>query len=238
DRTIPLASHRVRLPIDEELNRDLRSTLVGHGFVTQELYWGMRWEVGGGKRLPHVTRADLGTSVLSDGLDGLGEFNLQTARQNHAVLRLHDISDTALARLAVHAHHCFVRAANVLRIDWQIGHTPFLVVPRQRREALLDGILMRPREGGIDEVTGVGMPGMDRKTLKIVGEAAGVTDAGEVELGDNPKKKKIQGQVDNIDIAGAPPIPKQRPLDAFTPRHDTEFRGGHTAAAIIVGVQR
>src|SRR5712691_8896720 len=76
DGAIPLTSHRARLPIDEELNRDLRPILVGHGFVTQELYRGMRREVGGGKRLPHVAWADLSAGVLGDGLDGFGEFNL------------------------------------------------------------------------------------------------------------------------------------------------------------------
>src|SRR5215813_4683441 len=79
DRAIPLASHRVRLSIDEELNRDFRSTLVSHGFMTQELYRSIRREVSGGKRLPHVARADLSASVLGDSLDSLREFNLQTA---------------------------------------------------------------------------------------------------------------------------------------------------------------
>src|SRR5262249_2187024 len=135
---IPLARHRARLAIDEELHRDLRPFPVGHGFVTQELDRGIGREVGGGKRLPHVAWADLSTGVLGDGLDGLGELDLQTARQDHAVFRLHDVGDTALARLTVDAHYRFVRAADVLGIDRQVGYAPGRVVLRQRREALLD----------------------------------------------------------------------------------------------------
>ena len=45
DGAIPLASHRTRLPIDAELHRDLRTPLVGHRFVTQELDRGMGREV-------------------------------------------------------------------------------------------------------------------------------------------------------------------------------------------------
>src|SRR5262245_12133871 len=91
NRAVPLASHRAGLASDEELHRDLRPSPVGYSFVTQELDWSISREVSGGKRLPHVAGADFRTGVLGDGLDGLGEFNLQAARQDHAVLRLHDI---------------------------------------------------------------------------------------------------------------------------------------------------
>src|SRR5712692_10952435 len=97
---------------------------------------------------------------------------------------------------------------------------------------------MRPREGGIDEVAGVRMPGMDWKTVTILGDAAQVIDVAEVELGVDAHGKQVHRQVDDIDIAGALAVAKQCPLDALSPRHDAELRGGYTAAAIIVGVQR
>ena len=87
----------MRLAIDEELHRDLRPIPVGHGFVTQKLDRGLGREVGSFKGLPHVARADFRAGVLGDGLDGLGELDLQPARQDHAVFRLHDIGDPALA---------------------------------------------------------------------------------------------------------------------------------------------
>src|SRR6266446_1012798 len=97
---------------------------------------------------------------------------------------------------------------------------------------------MRSRKGGIDEVPGVGMPGMDRQTVTVLGDATQVIDVAEVELGVDTHGKQVHRQVDDIDIAGAFAVAKQRPRDAVGPRHDAELRGGHTAAAIIVGVQR
>src|SRR5438045_6915913 len=80
---------------------------------------------------PHLGRADLGAGVLGDRLDGAGELNLQPPGQVEAVLGLHDVSDAALARLAVDPDDGFVRTAHVLGVDGQVGHAPHLVVVAQ-----------------------------------------------------------------------------------------------------------
>ena len=79
---------------------------------------------------------------------------------------------------------------------------------------------------------------MDRQTVTVLGHAAQVINVAEVELGINAHGKQVHRQIDDIDIAGALAVAKQRPFDAVSPRHHTELRGGHAAAAIIVRVQR
>jgi hypothetical protein len=55
-------------------------------------------------------------------LDDAGELDLQAARHDHAVLGFQQIGDAALARLAVDADHRVVAAAEVGRVDRQVGH--------------------------------------------------------------------------------------------------------------------
>ena len=66
---------------------------------------------------------------------------------------LHHICNTALARLTVDANHGFVSATNMLRVDRQIWHRPFVVIFRQRIETFLDCILMTARKRRVNQVT-------------------------------------------------------------------------------------
>jgi len=82
------------------------------------------------------------------------------------------------------------------------------------------------------------MPGMDWQTVTVLSHAAQVINIAEVELGINTHGKQVHRQIDDIDIASAFAIAKQRSFDAVSPRHHAELRGGHAAATIIVRVQR
>ena len=115
--------------------------------------------------VPHGAGADLGAGVLGDGLDGLGELDLEPARKVEAVLGLHDVGDAALAALAVHPDDGLVGAADVLGVDGEVGHLPHVVVAlpppsrrQQRVHALLDGVLVGAGERGVHEVADVGVP--------------------------------------------------------------------------------
>ncbi len=48
----------------------------------------------------------------------------------------------------------------------------------------------------------------------------------------------VHGQRYDIDVAGALPVAKQRAFDALGAGHEPEFGGGHTGAAVVVGVKR
>ena len=238
DRTVPLAGHRVRPAVDVELHRDLRTIRIGRGLVTQELHRSIGREVGAFKGLPHVVGADLGPGILGNGLNGLGELDLQAAWQNHAVLALHDIRDAALARLAIDAHHGLVGPADVLGIDRQVGDAPHRIILGQRGETLLDGVLMRAGERGIDQIASVWMARMHRQTVAVLGNSTQVIDVTDVELGIDAHGEQVHGDVDDVDIAGALTVAKQRALDPVRPRHDAELRRCHSAAAIVMGVER
>ena len=92
-------------------------------------------------------RADLAFRVFRVGLHGGGEIDLQPARQFEAVVRLHDISHAALARLAVDADNFLVGAPDVRGIDGQIRDLPDLAPLLAARQAFLDGVLMAAGEG-------------------------------------------------------------------------------------------
>ena len=78
-------------------------------------------------------------------LHSAAEINLQPARQLQAKVPLQYESDTSLSGLAVNPYYFLIRAPDILRINWQIGHLPGLglIAPGQ---AFLDGILMAARE--------------------------------------------------------------------------------------------
>ena len=79
-------------------------------------------EVGTGEEIPDVVGADLATVGVGVALDDAGELDLEPARHDDAVLGLHQVGDAALARLAVDADHRIVGAADVGRVDREVGH--------------------------------------------------------------------------------------------------------------------
>ena len=122
----------------------------------------------------------------------LRELDLQPAGEGEAVLGLHDVGDAALAGLAVHPDDGLVGATDVGRVDGQVRHAPHLVVARaagrlgvgvEGGEALLDGVLVRARERGVDEVAHVGVALVHRQAVAVLGGAAQGVDVADVELG-------------------------------------------------------
>ncbi len=81
-----------------------------------------RLKVGGRKELPDVVRTDFAAVRIGVLLDDAGELDLEAAWHDDPVLGFHQVGDAALARLAVDADHRIVGAANVGRVDREIGH--------------------------------------------------------------------------------------------------------------------
>ena len=61
---------------------------------------------------------------------------------------------------------------------------------------------------------------------------------GEVELGINPECEHIHRHRDDVDVARALPVAKERPLDTIRPRQETHLRIRYAAAAVVVRVER
>src|SRR5258708_34988039 len=119
---------------------------IGKGAVFDEIDLALA-EIPLAKHGPDIRRAGLLASAVGPILDGAAEFDSKRARQLKTVVGLQQIGDAALPRLAVDADHRVVGAAEILWIDWEVGHFPELVVAlRQRLEALLDRVLVRARK--------------------------------------------------------------------------------------------
>ena len=145
---------------------------LGQGAVADEGERPGRRQILALERVPDRGAGDLLAGAVGHLLDDAAELDLQLARQVEAVVGLQHIGDAALARLAVDADHRLVAAAQVLRIDRQIGHLPdAAVAAAHRRHALLDRVLVRAREGGEHQLAAIGMARMHRQLVAVFGRA-------------------------------------------------------------------
>src|SRR5690242_6450944 len=104
-------------------------------------------EIGLIEEAPDLGAGRLLAGAVGPVLHDLRELDLGAARQVQPMIRLEEVGDAALARLAVDADHRLVAAPEILRIDRQVGYFPELVVALlERLEAFLDRVLVRAGE--------------------------------------------------------------------------------------------
>src|SRR4051794_33250559 len=195
---------------------------------------------------PHLRGGDLAALVVGLPLDDAGELDLQPARQVEVVLGLHDVGDAALAGLAVDPDDRLVAAADVLGVDRQIGDGPGHLADRladggrvdlQRREALVDRVLVRAGEGGVDQVAAVRVPLVDADLVAVLDGAADLVDVGEGDLRVDALAEQVQAEGDQVDVAGALAVAEQAALDAVGAGAVAQLGGGDGGAAVVVRVQ-
>ena len=124
------------------------------------------------EQLPEVGRRQFLAGDVHHALHDLAELDLQAARQFEPVFAFEQVGDAALARLAVDADHGLVAAAQVLRVDRQVGHVPDVAV-LARGEGLLDRVLVRAGERGVDQVADVRMARMHRQLVAVLDACGG-----------------------------------------------------------------
>jgi len=90
------------------------------------------------------------------------EILLKGARQLQTVVLLQQPGRTTFPRLAVNPNHRFITAADIRRVEGQIGHLPhgFLLLCAPGKP-LFDRILMRTGKRGEHQFAGIGMTRMD-----------------------------------------------------------------------------
>src|SRR5882757_4606801 len=156
---------------------------IGKGAIFDEIDLPLT-EISLAKHGPDIRRARLLASAIGPILDDAAEFDLKRARQLETVVGLQQIGDAALPRLAVDADHRVVGAAEVLWIDWEVGHFPeFVVALRQRLEALLDRVLMRTRKRREDQFASIGMARMHQQPVAILDRLDDGINVGDGQLG-------------------------------------------------------
>jgi hypothetical protein len=95
--------------------------------------------------------ADLAAELVDDVVGDGAELALHVLRQFDAEFAFEQVGDAAFAALRVHADDLAVFAADVVRVDGEVGHVPDGFVLLVTSEAFLDGVLMAAAEGGEDE---------------------------------------------------------------------------------------
>src|SRR5699024_7661423 len=123
--------------------------------------------------IPHALGVDLAAFGIRALLHHVRRFLLPGAWHLDAVVGLHHVGNVTLAGLGVHANDCLVVAANILRVNGQVRNLPGGIAQlfigdigvggtrtyriSQSIHAFVDGILVRARERGKDQVAAVGV---------------------------------------------------------------------------------
>src|SRR5690554_1406611 len=176
------------------------------------------------------------TGAISCILDHLAKLDLHAARHLDAIFLLQQIGHAALAGLAVDADHRFVAAANVGRVDGQVGYFPDAVRVLLGK-ALADGILVRAGEGGVYQVADIGVTRVDRQLVALLHDAANVVDVGKIQFWVNAVGVKVKAQIDQIHVAGALAVAKQAAFHTVGTGQQPQFASGYTCATVVMGVQ-
>src|SRR3954447_19154564 len=188
DRTVALAADGVLDTVQLDVRRDAVDHPAVHRVAEQlKTTW---LEIAVLVELPDPLGRNLTAELVRLLLHDPRELDLHPARHVEAVVVLEDVGDTALAGLGVDPDDCLVGTPDILRVDRQVRHAPGEVIDRhdcgggvalQRIEPLLDGVLVRTAEGRVDEVTSVGVPGVDRQLVAVLDRATYLVDVGEVD---------------------------------------------------------
>ena len=122
-RAMALDATGLALDPDRGLERPALGAVGQRGMVDEAIGAGLveKFRLEG---LPDLARAQLLAVAIGDGLHHLAELDLEAARQEKPVVLLQHEGDPALAGLAVDADHRLVAAAEISRIDREIGHFP------------------------------------------------------------------------------------------------------------------
>ena len=152
---------------------------------------------------------------------------------------LEHVCHAALARLRVDADDRLVRPADVVGVDRQVGHVPDgLAGALVRLHALLDRVLVRAREGRVDELARIRVALVDRQLGAHLGDRRGSRRCCErSSSGSTPCVSRFSASVIDVDVAGALAVAEQRALDALAAGHQRQLGRGHGRAAVVVRVQ-
>src|SRR5699024_763867 len=142
-----------------------------------------------GEGLPQLLGSDLPALGLGVLLHDAGELDLQPARQIQVMGGGQQVRYPALTGLGVDPDDRLVGAPDIAGVDRQVrdipgdqgiapgAGDPFLA----DLEPLVDGVLVGPGEGGVDQVAAIGVPGVDLHLVAVLRGAPDAVDVGEVD---------------------------------------------------------
>ncbi len=174
---------------------------------------------------------------VRDRLHLLREVDLEPAREVEVVLRLHQVRDATLPRLRVDADDRLVVAADVLRVERQVRHVPH-VGPGSLLgvHPLLDRVLVRARERGVDELADVRVARVHGELVALLDDAARLVELCEVERRVDALRQQVEGEGDQVDVPRPLPVAEQAALDALGAGHQAELGCRDGRPAVVVRV--
>ena len=183
----------------------------------------------------HSLAGNFATVFLSVLLYHLGQLLLQPARQVDAEIPLQHVGHAPLAGLGINAHHFFVAAPHIRRIDRQIGHVPDIafLIPGQ---AFANGILMAAGEGAEHQIPCVGMARVCLDVGNLFHQRDDFLHSREVDLRVDPLAVQVHTGGHQIHVAGAFTVTQQGAFHPVSASHHRHFSRSHTAAPVIVGM--
>ena len=106
----------------------------------------------------------------------------------------------------------------------------------QRLEALLDRVLVRAGERGVDQVARVGVAGVHRKLVAVLDGAPDLVDVGEIDHRVDALAEQVQAQGDQAYVAGPLAVAEQAALDPVRAGQHGQLGVGDGGAPVVVGV--
>src|SRR5690606_38463886 len=158
----------------------------------------------------HFAGGDFAASLVGDALDGAAELDLQAARQHQAMLLLQQVGHAALPRLAIDADDGVVAAADVGRVNGQVGNFPERI-GLLLSKAFLDGVLVGTGKGSENQVAGIRVARVYGQLVAIFHTAPDFINIGEVQAGVDALGVQVQRQRNQADVASAFAVAKQAP---------------------------
>ena len=204
-------------------------------FSACELIFGRMVEIVVLKDLKQLLGDQLALELLTLCLHQLGELRMHALGQVVAEGVAHHKRGAALSGLRVDADDRLIFSADVRRIDGQIGDLPvFGTAVAHILIALVDSVLMGAGEGGEHQLADIGLTRVDTHIGAALVDVAEMGEMTEIELRVNALCVHIQAHGDDIHIAGALAVAKERALHALGACQQRQLAGGNAAAAVVV----
>ena len=186
-----------------------------------------------------LLRKELTVLGVGDVLDVIAEDLAHLGGEDVIVLCFEDVSDTALARLRIDTDDVgLIDTTDIGGVDGEVGDVPgFEILFRSPLHALGDCILMRPAEGGEDELAAVRLTLIDAHAGDLFVDLGDGGEIREIKPRVDTLREEIEGEGDDIDVAGALPVAEEGALDAVAACEKSHFAVRNGASAVVVGVE-
>ncbi len=89
-------------------------------------------------------------------------------------------------------------------------------------------------ESGEHELAGIGVARIDGQLVAMLEGADDLVDVVDLQGRVDALGEHIQGQSDDVDVAGALAVAEERALDALGAGHQRQLGGGHAGATVVV----